>query len=303
VSSSLHSVEEELPFSPSFSAELHSLFESHVGRPTPLMEARNLSQSLNNALGTTGVRIWLKREDLCTTGSHCANSAFGQALLARKLGFDRVIVPTGNGQMGVAAAAACASLNLSCEVHMAGSGISLQPANVPFIRARGASLLPAGGENGRLQHADDAAQTSSSQSSGKDAFLFARSCVGNPPYPRIVREFQKCIGREVYEQAHGAFGGAPDALFASVGGGSNALGLFDPFVGLSAVKLYGCTSGSKESYVVGLDSASGPDIAHLMGERMTLMSATDDEALEALINVRTHLFQSLLSVLHCHLWV
>jgi tryptophan synthase beta subunit len=89
------------------------------------MEARNLSQSLNNALGTTGVRIWLKREDLCTTGSHCANSAFGQALLARKLGFDRVIVPTGNGQMGVAAAAACASLNLSCEVHMAGSGISL----------------------------------------------------------------------------------------------------------------------------------------------------------------------------------
>lgn len=271
--------------SSSFSAHLHRLLATQVGRPTPLLRARNYSHWLNQKLGTTGVQVWLKREDLCHTGSHCANSAYGQALVASKFAHDRCIVPTANGQMGAAAAAACASFGLECEVHMAGAGMAMQSANVPFIRARGAWLYEAGGKDGQLHDADNAAQQSVNDCDDASAFLFARSCVGNAPYPQMVRDFQRCIGDEVYEQAVEAFGALPDALFACIGGGSNALGLFDAFTNIGNIRLFGCTSASTESFVMGLGGRPGPGVTDLLHQRLTLLSATDEQALASLANV------------------
>ncbi|MCS7094341.1 MAG: tryptophan synthase subunit beta [Thaumarchaeota archaeon] len=231
----LESSYEVLRDDPSFKAELERLLRHYAGRPTPLYFAANLTKKLG------GAKIYLKREDLLHGGAHKINNSLGQALLAKRMGKDRVIAETGAGQHGVATAMACAVLNLSCTVYMGELDVERQSANVKRMKLLGAEVVPVRSGTKTLKDAINEAIRDWVTNVGITYYLLG-SCVGPHPYPTIVRDFQSVIGRECRSQAVELEGGLPDWVIACVGGGSNAIGIFHPFLN-DPVKLVGVEAG------------------------------------------------------------
>ena len=284
-----------------------------VGRPTPLSEARQLGQEW-------GISLYLKREDLAHTGAHKINNALGQALLARRMGAKRVIAETGAGQHGVATAAACARVGLPCRVYMGAVDVARQAPNVDRMKRLGAHVVPVHQGDATLRAAIDEALRDWVSDPAETYYLLG-SAVGPHPYPWLVRELQRVVGEEARSQFEARAGGQPDAVVACVGGGSNAIGIFHPFIADSGVALIGVEAGGKspalgehaativhgrpgvlhgcytlllqdahgqvqetQSVSAGLDySAVGPEHAFLATiGRATYTAATDAEALDAL---------------------
>jgi tryptophan synthase beta chain len=222
---------------PEFLEEFHAELKSWIGRPTPLTYAPTLSKKW-------GAQIWLKREDLAHTGAHKINNAVGQVLLAKKLGAKRVIAETGAGQHGVASAAACARLGMPCTVYMGAVDMDRQAPNVGRMKLLGATVVPVTSGDQTLRAAvDEALRDWVSDPNG--TYYCLGSAVGPHPYPYLVRELQAVIGREAREQIVAATGKLPDWVVACVGGGSNAIGLFHPFVKDRTVQMLGLEAGGK----------------------------------------------------------
>ncbi|MFO7304401.1 MAG: tryptophan synthase subunit beta [Gammaproteobacteria bacterium] len=222
-----------------FLAAFHAELNSWVGRPTPLTYAPTLSKQW-------GAEIWLKREDLAHTGAHKINNAVGQVLLAKRLGAKRVIAETGAGQHGVAAAAACARLGMPCTVYMGSIDMERQAPNVGRMRLLGATVVPVTSGDQTLRAAvDEALRDWVSDPNG--TYYCLGSAVGPHPYPYLVRELQSVIGREAREQILAATGRLPNWVVACVGGGSNAIGLFHPFVKDRDVAMLGVEAGGTGS--------------------------------------------------------
>ena len=222
-----------------FMSEWHNELNQWVGRPTALTFAPRLSDSW-------GVNIWLKREDMAHTGAHKINNAIGQALLAKKLGAKQIIAETGAGQHGVASAAACARVGLPCRVYMGAIDIDRQAPNVDRMRQLGAEVVSVESGDRTLRAAIDEAMREW-VSDPTDTYYIIGSAVGPHPYPYMVREFQSVIGQECKRQMTDQSGDLPDAVFACVGGGSNAIGLFYPLIGDEDVELIGVEAGGKGS--------------------------------------------------------
>jgi tryptophan synthase beta chain len=298
---------------PGFRDELNDQLNTWVGRPTPLTYAPTLSQRWN-------ARVWLKREDLAHTGAHKINNAIGQALLAKKLGAKRVVAETGAGQHGVASAAACARVGLPCTVYMGAVDCERQAPNVGRMKLLGATVVPVTSGDQTLRAAvDEALRDWVSDPNG--TYYLLGSAIGPHPYPYLVRELQSVIGREARQQMLAQAGGLPDAVVACVGGGSNSIGMFHPFVADAGVRLIGVEAGGRgpqlgdnsatlsygrpgvlqgtysillqdehgqiqetHSVSAGLDYPGvGPEHSFLAQiGRVRYESATDDEALEAL---------------------
>ena len=220
---------------PEFQAEYQAELRDWIGRPTALTYARTLSKRW-------GAEVWLKREDLAHTGAHKINNSIGQVLLAKKLGAKRVIAETGAGQHGVASAAACARAGLPCTVYMGAVDMERQAPNVGRMKLLGATVTPVTSGDKTLRAAvDEALRDWVTDPNG--TYYCLGSAIGPHPYPYIVREFQSIIGREAREQMLQKTGGLPDIAIACVGGGSNAIGLFHPFVKDTGVQLLGIEAG------------------------------------------------------------
>lgn len=220
---------------PVFQAELLRLLREFVGRPTQLTFAGRLSAKY-------GRRIWLKREDLCHTGAHKINNAIGQALLAKRIGKKRIIAETGAGQHGVATATACALLELKCRVYMGVEDMRRQAPNVFRMRLLGTEVI--GVESGTKTLKDAVNEALRDWVTNvNDTHYIIGSALGPHPYPMMVRDFQSIIGREAREQILAKEGRLPDALVACVGGGSNSIGLFHPFIPDTSVRFIGVEAG------------------------------------------------------------
>ena len=227
----------------SFSEELADLLRHYVGRPTPLYDARRLAAEAGGARAN-GIRIFLKREDLTHTGAHKINNALGQALLARRMGKKRVVAETGAGQHGVATATACALLGLECHVYMGAEDMRRQALNVVRMQLLGASVRQVDAGSKTLKDAINEAMRDWVANVG-DTYYLLGSALGPHPYPLMVREFQSVIGREARRQMLDQAGCLPDVVVACVGGGSNAIGIFDAFVNDEAVRLIGVEAGGE----------------------------------------------------------
>jgi tryptophan synthase beta chain len=223
---------------PVFTGELDRLLATYVGRPTPLTEARRLSEHAG------GARILLKREDLAHTGSHKLNNALGQALLAKRMGKTRIIAETGAGQHGVATATACAYLGLECVVYMGEEDTVRQALNVARMRMLGASVTPVATGSRTLKDAINEALRDWVTNVECTHYVIG-SVMGPHPFPMIVRDFQRIIGVEARAQLLETVGRLPDAAIACVGGGSNAMGLFHDFIPEAGVRLIGCEAGGE----------------------------------------------------------
>jgi tryptophan synthase beta chain len=219
-----------------FTTELNRLLKSYVGRETPLYEAERLTAHYKRADG--GPRIWLKREDLNHTGAHKINNALGQALLALRMGKKRIIAETGAGQHGVATATVCARFGLECVVYMGAEDMRRQALNVFRMRLLGATVQPVTAGTATLKDATSEAIRDWVTNVETTHYILG-SVAGPHPYPMLVRDFHAVIGNEAREQCMEAFGRLPDVLLACVGGGSNAMGLFHPFVQDTSVRLIG----------------------------------------------------------------
>ncbi len=217
---------------PAFQAELSGYLATYVGRPSPLYLARRLSAHHG------GARIWLKREELNHTGAHKINNCMGQILLARRMGKTRIIAETGAGQHGVATATACALFGLECIVYMGALDVERQAPNVQRMNLLGAEVVPVTSGSATLKDAMNEALRDW-VSHVEDTYYLIGSTAGPHPYPAMVRDFQAVIGRETREQSLAAEGRLPDALLACIGGGSNAMGLFHPFLADESVRLFG----------------------------------------------------------------
>jgi len=219
-----------------FVAELDRLRRTYAGRPTPLTDARRLSAAAG------GARLLLKREDLAHTGSHKINNVLGQALLTQRMGKSRVIAETGAGQHGVAAATACALLGLDCVVYMGEEDTRRQALNVARMRLLGAEVVPVPTGSATLKDAINEAMRDW-VANVEDTHYVVGSVVGPDPFPRMVRDFQRVIGEEARGQVLELTGRLPDAVVACVGGGSNAMGIFHPFLADAGVALVGMEAG------------------------------------------------------------
>src|SRR5438093_2610201 len=222
-----------------FIAELTRLLKDYVGRPTPLYEAKRLSQA------SGGARIFLKREDLTHTGAHKINNALGQALLAARMGKRRIVAETGAGQHGVATATACALLGLECHVYMGAEDMDRQALNVFRMRLLGAEVSRVNAGSRTLKDAINEAMRDW-VTNVTDTYYLLGSVLGPHPYPLMVREFQSVIGREAREQIVEQTGRLPHAIVACVGGGSNAIGIFDAFIDDREVRLIGVEAGGEQ---------------------------------------------------------
>ena len=232
-----------------FLNEFDRLLASYVGRPTPVYEAVRLRASLPKPAG----RIFLKREDLAHTGAHKINNALGQALLAKRMGKTRIIAETGAGQHGVATATVCALLGLECHVYMGTDDMARQALNVVRMRLLGATVRGVSAGSRTLKDAINEAMRDW-VTNVTDSYYLLGSVLGPHPYPLMVREFQSVIGREAREQMIDINGRLPDAIVACVGGGSNALGIFDAFIPDTSVRLLGVEAGG-ESLAAGRHAA------------------------------------------------
>src|SRR5690349_12671021 len=216
---------------PGYRAELDALLNDYVGRPSPLYLAQRLSERVGHA-------VYLKREDLNHTGAHKINNALGQCLLAKRMGKTRIIAETGAGQHGVATATACALLGLECVVYMGTEDMRRQKPNVERMGLMGAAVEPVEAGARTLKEAVSAAIRDWVTNVGDTHYIIG-SAVGPAPYPALVRDLQRVIGDEAREQVLAAAGRLPDRVIACVGGGSNAIGSFVPFVGDADVELIG----------------------------------------------------------------
>ncbi len=298
---------------PAFQAEIDQWAKHYVGRPSPLYFAQRLTEHLG------GARIYFKRDELNHTGAHKINNTVGQILLARRMGKTRVIAETGAGQHGVATATVCARLGLPCVVYMGAKDIERQKPNVFRMKLLGAEVRAVHSGSRTLKDAMNEALRDW-VTHVETTFYIIGTAAGPHPYPELVREFQSVIGREVKEQMMAAEGRLPDALVACIGGGSNAIGLFHPFLDEAGVELYGVEAAGHglasgrhaasiaggvpgvlhgnrtyllqdgdgqiaeaHSISAGLDYPGiGPEHAWLADSgRVAYVSATDDEALEA----------------------
>ena len=220
-----------------FRDELDRLLKDYVGRPTPLYETRRLA-------GAANVRMFLKREDLTHTGAHKINNALGQALLAKRMGKRRVVAETGAGQHGVASATACALLGLECDVYMGSEDMRRQALNVVRMQLLGAKVVQVDAGSCTLKDAINEAMRDW-VANVTDTYYLLGSALGPHPYPLMVREFQSVIGREVRQQMLDQVGRLPDIVVACVGGGSNAMGIFDGFIDDAEVRLIGVEAGGE----------------------------------------------------------
>ncbi len=228
---SLETAWREAMADPAFRGELNSELRHYVGRPSPLYFARRLSEH-------HGARIWLKREELNHTGSHKINNCMGQILLAQRMGKPRIIAETGAGQHGVATATVCARYGLPCVVYMGAVDVERQAPNVQRMQLLGAEVRPVTSGSATLKDAMNEALRDW-VTNVDDTYYLIGSAAGPHPYPAMVRDFQRIIGEEAREQVLEAEGRLPDAAVACVGGGSNAIGLFHPFLADETVSLYG----------------------------------------------------------------
>ncbi|TJY62243.1 tryptophan synthase subunit beta [Sinimarinibacterium sp. CAU 1509] len=227
---------ESLKNAPAFLAELDRDLRDYVGRPSPLYFAERLTRSWG------GAQIWLKREDLNHTGAHKINNTVGQALLAKHLGKTRIIAETGAGQHGVASATIAARLGLKCVVYMGVEDVQRQSPNVYRMKLLGAEVVPVHSGTKTLKDALNEALRDW-VSNVDDTFYVIGTVAGPHPYPMLVRDFNAVVGREVLAQSRERFGQLPNALVACVGGGSNAIGLFHPFIEHTEVAMYGVEAG------------------------------------------------------------
>ncbi len=223
---------------PTFQARLDDYLRDYVGRPSPLFFAKRLTELAG------GADIYLKREDLNHTGAHKINNALGQVLIAERMGKKRVIAETGAGQHGVATATACALLGLECTIYMGEEDIRRQKLNVFNMKTLGASVVPVTTGSRTLRDATNEAMRDWMGSSGETHYTIG-SVVGPHPFPMIVRDYQAVIGRETKRQSLEKLGRLPDALVACVGGGSNAAGMFYPFIDDESVELIGAEAGGR----------------------------------------------------------
>ncbi|HND99410.1 MAG TPA: tryptophan synthase subunit beta, partial [Plasticicumulans sp.] len=259
---------------PDFLAELDRDLSHYVGRPSPLYHAERLSRNWG------GAQILLKREDLNHTGAHKVNNTIGQALLAKRLGKTRIIAETGAGQHGVATATIAARLGLECVVYMGAEDVKRQSPNVYRMKLLGASVVPVQSGSKTLKDALNEALRDW-VTNVDDTFYVIGTVAGPHPYPMMVRDFQCIIGREAREQVLAGFGRLPDALVACVGGGSNAIGLFHPFLNDASVAMYGVEAAGD-----GLDTgrhsaplnAGRPGVLH--GNRTYLMEDENGQIIE-----------------------
>jgi tryptophan synthase beta chain len=301
---------------PEFNEELDRLARDFVGRPTPLMLAERLTEKWG------GANVWFKREDLAHTGAHKINNALGQMLLAERMGKTRIIAETGAGQHGVATATVAALYGRECVVYMGEEATRRQAPNVLRMKLLGTEVVPVTTGSGTLKAALNEA-IRDWVANVEDTHYIIGTVAGPAPYPRLVRDLQAVIGRELESQSRERFGGDPDAIVACVGGGSNAIGVFHPFVGRENVRLVGVEAAGRGlhteehgasltggrpgvlhgnlSYVLqtdegqireahsisaGLDYPSvGPEHAYLKDEGLVeYVGATDNEALEAFVS-------------------
>jgi len=258
---------------PQFRDELDRVLREFVGRPTPLYLASRLSDRV-------GRRVYLKREDLAHTGAHKINNAVGQALLAKRMGKQRIIAETGAGQHGVAAATACALLGLDCVVYMGTEDMRRQAPNVERMRLLGAEVSPVEAGARTLKEAVSAAIRDWVTNVGSTHYIIG-SAVGPAPYPALVRDLQRVIGDEAREQALAAEGALPARVIACVGGGSNAIGTFYPFIDDAEVELIGIEAGGE-----GLDGLHGASLVAgrtgvLHGAMSSILADEDGQILEA----------------------
>jgi tryptophan synthase beta chain len=259
---------------PEFIAELDTDLRDYVGRPSPLYHAQRWS----NVLG--GAQIYLKREDLNHTGAHKVNNTVGQALLAKRMGKTRIIAETGAGQHGVATATVAARMGLECVVYMGAVDVARQAQNVYRMQLLGAKVVAV--ESGSKTLKDALNEAMRDWVTNIDNTFYIIGTVAGPhPYPAMVRDFQAVIGREARQQCINQAGRLPDALVACVGGGSNAIGLFYPFIEDKSVKMYGVEAGG-DGVETGRHSAplcaGRPGVLH--GNRTYLMADDDGEIIE-----------------------
>lgn len=257
---------------PDFAREYEALLADYVGRPSPLFLAERLTKHFG------GARIYLKREDLNHTGSHKINHCLGEALLAKRMGKTTLLAETGAGQHGVALATAAALVGLECEVHMGAIDIEKQHPNVVRMELLGATIVPVTDGGQCLKDAVDSA-FGKFASDWHNTFFAIGSVVGPDPYPTIIRDFQSIVGQEARKQLLVKENRLPDALIASIGGGSNAMGLFTAFLEDESVKMYGVEPAGKGLSVVGEHAATmtlgSPGMLH--GMKTMVLQDSDGE--------------------------
>ncbi|MDB2659623.1 tryptophan synthase subunit beta [Luminiphilus sp.] len=273
--SELENLYNELKDDPVFLREFDLDLAHYVGRPSPLYEAARWSDMIG------GARIFLKREDLNHTGAHKINNTIGQGLLAKYMGKKRVIAETGAGQHGVASATVAARLGLECHVFMGEEDVRRQALNVYRMKLLGAEVIPVSSGSKTLKDAMNEALRDW-VTNVDDTFYIIGTVAGPHPYPMLVRDFQSVIGREARSQSLATTGKLPDALVACVGGGSNAIGLFHPFLGDNDVAMYGVEAGGKGVETgehAAVLSAGTPGVLH--GNRTYLMQDDNGQIIEA----------------------
>jgi tryptophan synthase beta chain len=254
-----------------FHAELDRLARDYVGRPSPLYRAERLEEL------ASGARIYLKREDLNHTGAHKINNAVGQALLAVRLGKRRIVAETGAGQHGVASATVCARFGLDCHVYMGEEDIRRQHPNVVRMRMLGAEVIPVTAGAGTLKDAMNEA-IRDWVTNVEDTHYLIGSAAGPHPYPLLVRQLQSVIGREAREQVLAAEGRLPDLVVACVGGGSNAIGHFHPFLDDPGVRLLGAEAGGDQHGTAATLSQGRVSVLH--GSKSYVLADADGQVLE-----------------------
>jgi tryptophan synthase beta chain len=248
-----------------FRKELQECLRYYVGRPTPLYFARRMSDAL-------GIQVYLKREDLCHTGAHKINNCVGQALLAKRMGKTRLIAETGAGQHGVATATVAALMGMECVVYMGKVDMERQALNVDRMERLGAVVVPVTAGQQTLKEAISEAMRDWVTNVRQTHYVLG-SVLGAHPYPMMVRDFQSVIGRETRRQCKQQMGGLPDRLVACVGGGSNAMGLFYPFIKDASVELIGVEAA-------GLGVRSGKHAARFSGGRLGVLQGTQTYVLQ-----------------------
>ncbi|MXY18715.1 MAG: tryptophan synthase subunit beta, partial [Synechococcus sp. SB0664_bin_36] len=264
---------------PAFTEELNHLLRTYVGRPTPLYEATRLTEHYQRPDG--GPRLWLKREDLNHTGAHKINNALGQVLLARRMGKTRILAETGAGQHGVATATVCARFGLACVIYMGAEDMRRQALNVFRMGLLGAEVRPVTAGTATLKEATSEAIRDWVTNVESSHYILG-SVAGPHPYPRLVRDFHRVIGEETRGQCQEAFGRRPDVLMACVGGGSNAMGLFHPFVEDQRVRLIGVEAAG-EGVATGRHAATltAGRLGVLHGAMSLLLQDGEGQVLEA----------------------
>ena len=259
---------------PAFAAEMSGYLKHYVGRPSPLYFAERLSEHLG------GARIYLKREELNHTGSHKVNNVLGQIMLARRMGKKRIIAETGAGQHGVATATLCARFGLQCVVYMGAVDVERQAPNVFRMKMLGAEVVPVQSGARTLKDAMNEALRDWVTNVG-DTFYCIGTVAGPHPYPGMVRDFQSIIGHETRTQMQEAEGRLPDSLVACIGGGSNAIGLFHPFLDDPGVEIYGVEAAGHGLTKLHAASIAGGRPGVLHGNRTYLLMDADGQIQEA----------------------